>query len=183
MELDHPSALRALGNRLVGILHGRLRHRPPAFTPWPGRIAAAMLDPARLAEAFALGQPQGPLVLVPGAWSNRLWRLKTEQGRFAIKELRRLPAAGGWSDYLQVAMTVERAAWRAGTIPMAEPMTAVGSGGWLAEVATTTGRRATVRCHRWVSGTPATRVAPSPAMAADVGRSLAALHASGWPLR
>jgi hypothetical protein len=73
-----------------------------------------MLDPARLAEAFALGQPQGPLVLVPGAWSNRLWRLKTEQGRFA-----------------------------------------------------------------WVPGTPATRVAPSPAMAADVGRSLAALHALG----
>jgi Ser/Thr protein kinase RdoA (MazF antagonist) len=136
-----------------------------------------MLDPARLAEAFAVGQPQAPLAPVPGAWSNRLWRLKTEQGCFAIKELRRPPAAGGWSDHLQVAMTVEQAAWTAGTIPMAEPIAAVGSGSWLAEVATTTGQRATVRCHRWVSGTPAMRVAPSPAMAADVGRSLAALHA------
>jgi len=138
-----------------------------------------MLDPARLAEAFALGQPQGPLALVPGAWSNRLWRLETEQGRFAVKEVLGPAAAGEWPHRLQVAMTVERAAWTAGTIPMAEPMTAVGSGGWLAEVATTTGQRATVRCHRWVPGTPATAVAPSPAMAADVGRSLAAIHALG----
>jgi hypothetical protein len=138
-----------------------------------------MLDPARVAEAFALGQPQGPLVLVPGAWSNRLWRLETEQGGFAVKELRGPPGPGGWIQRLQVAMTVERVAWSAGTIPMAESMAAVESGGWLAEVATIAGRRATVRCHRWVSGTPATAVAPSPAMAADVGRSLAAIHALG----
>jgi Ser/Thr protein kinase RdoA (MazF antagonist) len=117
---------------------------------------------------------------VPGAWPNRLWRLETEQGRFAIKELRGSTEVDGWSQRLQVTMTVERAAWTAGAIPMAEPMTAVGSGGgWLAEVATTTGQRVTVRCHRWVPGTPATAVAPSPAMAADVGRSLAALHALG----
>jgi Ser/Thr protein kinase RdoA (MazF antagonist) len=138
-----------------------------------------MLDPARLAEAFALGQPQGPLALVPGAWSNRLWRLETTQGRFAIKELRGPPAAGRWADRLQVAMTVERAAWTAGDIPMAEPMPAATGGGWLAEVAATTGQRATVRCHRWVPGVPATAAAPSPAMAADVGRSLAAIHALG----
>jgi hypothetical protein len=28
-KLDHDAALRALGNRLVGILHGCLRHRTP----------------------------------------------------------------------------------------------------------------------------------------------------------
>jgi Phosphotransferase enzyme family len=138
-----------------------------------------MLDPAGVAEAFALGRPQGPLVLVPGAWSNRLWRLETEQGSFAVKELRGPPGPGGWIQRLRVAMTVERAAWSAGTMPMAEPMTAVEGGGWLAEVATIAGRQATVRCHRWVSGTPATAVAPSPAMAADVGRSLAAIHGLG----
>ena len=145
----------------------------------PGRIAVTMLDPAHLAEAFALGQPQGPLAPVPGAWSNRLWRLETEQGRFAVKELRGPPAAGRWADRLQVAMTVERAAWTAGTIPMAEPMPTATGGGWLAEVATTTGERVTVCCHRWVPGIPATAVAPNPAMAADVGRSLAAIHALG----
>lgn len=74
-----------------------------------------MLDPARLAEAFALGQPQGPLALVPGAWSNRLWRQETEQGRFAVKEVLGPAAAGEWPHRLQVAMTVERAAWTAGT--------------------------------------------------------------------
>jgi hypothetical protein len=137
-----------------------------------------MLDPTRLAEAFALGRPQGPLLPVPGAWSNRLWELETEQGRFAIKELRG-SAGGGWSQRLQVAMMVERAAWAAGTIPMAEPLAAATGGGWLAEVAATGGQRATVRCHRWVPGMPATAVAPSPAMAADMGRSLAALHALG----
>ena len=86
-----------------------------------------MFDSTRVAEAFVLGRPHGPLAPVPGAWSN----------------------------------------------PMAEPMPAA-TGGWLAEVATTTGERVTVRCHRWVPGTPATAVAPNPAMAADVGRSLAA---------
>jgi Ser/Thr protein kinase RdoA (MazF antagonist) len=138
-----------------------------------------MLDPARLAEAFTVGQPHGPLAPVPGAWSNRLWRLETEQGRFAIKELSGPSAAGKWTDRLQVAMTVEWAAWTAGGIPMAEPMPAATGGGWLTEVKTTDGQRATVRCHRWVPGVPATAVAPTPAMAADVGRSLAAIHALG----
>jgi Ser/Thr protein kinase RdoA (MazF antagonist) len=138
-----------------------------------------MFDPARLAGAFALGQPQGPLAPVPGAWSNRLWRLETEQGRFALKELRRPAAASEGRSRLQVAMTVEGVAWTAGIIPMAEPMPAATGAGWLAEVKTTDGQRATVRCHRWVPGTPATAVAPSPAMAADVGRSLAAIHALG----
>jgi Ser/Thr protein kinase RdoA (MazF antagonist) len=138
-----------------------------------------MLDPARLAEAFALGRSQGPLAPVPGAWSNRLWRLETEQGQFAIKELRGPAAASGWPQRLQVAMAVERAAWTGGTIPMAEPLAAAEGAGWLAEVATTGGQQATVRCHRWVPGMPATALAPSPAMAADVGRSLAAIHALG----
>jgi hypothetical protein len=34
---DPPQALRALANRLVGILHGCLRHRSPTTNPWPGR--------------------------------------------------------------------------------------------------------------------------------------------------
>jgi Ser/Thr protein kinase RdoA (MazF antagonist) len=144
-------------------------------------IAAAMLDPARVADAFALGRPQGPPAPVPGAWSNRLWRLETELGQFAVKELRGSVEAetAGWSQRLRVAMAVERAAWAAGTILMAEPLVATGSGGWLAEVATAGERRATVRCHHWVQGVPATAVAPSSAMAADVGRSLAAIHTLG----
>jgi Ser/Thr protein kinase RdoA (MazF antagonist) len=62
---------------------------------------------------------------------------------------------------------------------MAEPMPAATGGGWVAEVSSTDRQGATVRCHRWVPGVPATAVAPSPGMAADVGRSLAALHALG----
>jgi hypothetical protein len=141
-------------------------------------MAGVMLDPARLADAFALGLPQRPLVPVAGAWSNRLWRLETTQGRFAVKELRRPAAAGGWSQRLEAAMAVEHAAWTAGAVPMAEPVAAAG-GGWLAEVATAAGDRATVRCHRWVPGTPATTLAPCRTVAADVGRSLAAIHTLG----
>lgn len=141
----------------------------------------AMLDPADLAEAFALGRPQGPLTAVPGAWSNRLWRLETERGRYAVKELRGSAGTAGWRQRLRVAMAVEQAALTAGTVPMAEPVAAAAAGGWLAEVATTGGDRATVRCHRWVPGAPATAVAPSPALAADLGRSLAAIHALGLP--
>jgi hypothetical protein len=141
----------------------------------------AMLHPADLAEAFALGRPQGPLTAVPGAWSNRLWRLETERGRYAVKELRGSAGTAGWRQRLRVAMAVEQAAWTAGTVPMAEPVAAAAAGGWLAEVATTGGDRATVRCHRWVPGVPATAVVPSPALAADAGRSLAAIHALGLP--
>jgi Ser/Thr protein kinase RdoA (MazF antagonist) len=140
-----------------------------------------MLDPARVAEAFALGRPQGLLAPVPGAWSNRLWRLETESGRFAVKELRGSGEPVGWQQRLQVAMAVEHTAWVAGTIPMAEPMVAAASGGWLAQVAACGAHRATVRCHRWVQGVAATAVAPSPAMAADVGSSLAAIHALDLP--
>jgi Phosphotransferase enzyme family len=145
-----------------------------------GEPTGAVLDPARVAGAFALGEPRGPLVPVPGAWSNRLWRLQTERGAFAVKELRGSAAAAGWRQRLRDAMAVERAAWAAGTVPMAEPVAAA-VGGWLAEAATAGGDRATLRCHRWVPGTPAAALAPSPAAAADVGRSLAAIHALGLP--
>jgi hypothetical protein len=150
--------------------------QPPAA----GEPAPAGLDPARVAGAFGLGRPGGPLAAVPGAWSNRLWRLETERGAFAVKELRGPAAAAGWRRRLRDAMAVERAAWAAGTVPMARPVAAA-AGGWLAEVATTGGGRATVRCHRWVPGTPAADLAPSPSRAADVGRSLAAIHALGLP--
>jgi Ser/Thr protein kinase RdoA (MazF antagonist) len=150
---------------------------PAAATAPAGR--AATLDPARVAGAFGLGASRGPLAPVAGAWSNRLWRLETERGAFAVKELRG-SAAAGWRRRLRDAMAVERATWAAGTVPMAQPMTAA-AGGWLAEVATTGGGRATVRCHRWVPGTPAAALAPGPALAADVGRSLAAIHALDLP--
>jgi Phosphotransferase enzyme family len=147
--------------------------------PEPDRHAAgAALDPARVAGAFALGEPGGPLAPVAGAWSNRLWRLETGRGAFAVKELRGSAEGAGWRRRLRDAMAVERAAWATGTVPMAQPVAAA-AGGWLAEVATTGGDRATVRCHRWVPGAPAAALAPSPALAADVGRSLAAIHALG----
>jgi hypothetical protein len=40
---SHHQALRALGNRLVGIVHGCLRHRQPydEQLAWPGAAASA----------------------------------------------------------------------------------------------------------------------------------------------
>jgi Phosphotransferase enzyme family len=172
-EPGRPAATRRAGA-------GRAAATPAGAADERGGRTGGWLDPARVAGAFGLGEPRGPLVAVPGAWSNRLWRLETERGEFAVKELRGSAAAPGWRRRLRDAMAVERAAWAAGTVPMARPVAAA-AGGWLAEVATTSGGHATLRCHRWVPGTPAAGLAPSPALAADVGRSLAAIHALGLP--
>jgi hypothetical protein len=110
-----------------------------------------------------LGTPTGPMARVDGGYANRMYRLDTAQGSFAVKELnladRRLEY------HLDDVFRFERAAFAAG-IPMPQPVSA---------------ERGTL-VHRWVDGRmPETPV--SPAYAFEIGGILARLHALDvpWP--
>src|SRR4051794_31835090 len=45
------------------------------------------MDAARIASVFALGEPTGPFEVVARGEQGRVWRLDTDRGRFAVKEL------------------------------------------------------------------------------------------------
>jgi aminoglycoside phosphotransferase (APT) family kinase protein len=105
-----------------------------------------------------LGAPAGPLIRVHGGFANRMFRLDTDQGAFAVKELN---VADRRSTYHAAdVFRFERAAFAAG-IPMPEPISA--------------SDRTLV--HRWVDGEKIPE-APVPAdYAFEVGEILARLHA------
>jgi len=101
---------------------------------------------------------------VRGGYAHRLYRLDTDQGSFAVKELnlddRRTTAA------VEDVLRLERAAFAAG-IPMPKPVAADGG---------------TV-VHRWVDGEPVPEEPVAPAFGFAVGAVLARLHALdvAWP--
>ncbi|MEU8664471.1 phosphotransferase, partial [Actinoplanes philippinensis] len=111
-----------------------------------------------------LGVPIGPMRRVHGGFANRMYRLDTDQGSFAVKEVntldRRSPYRAG------DVFRFERAAFAAG-IPMPEPIMA-GPG---------------TLVHRWVDGRKMPEAPVSPAYAFEVGEILARLHALdvAWP--
>jgi len=116
-----------------------------------------------------------PPVLVAGGALHRTWRVVTVDGDVAVKVL----APGGhpaWADELDRAVAFERAAWAAGTVPMAEPLPAL-DGSALARF-----DDAVVRAHRWVDGPVGTAIAPTAERLRRLGRTVAALVAVGPPV-
>jgi aminoglycoside phosphotransferase (APT) family kinase protein len=111
-----------------------------------------------------LGVPIRPMVRVHGGFANRLYRLDTDQGSFAIKELNLLDRR--WTYHLEDVFRFERAAFAAG-IPMPEPISA--SDGTLV--------------HRWVEGERVPEAPVPEAYAFEIGEILARLHALHvtWP--
>jgi aminoglycoside phosphotransferase (APT) family kinase protein len=105
-----------------------------------------------------LGKPLRPMTLIHGKSSNRLYRLDTDQGSFAVKELNSVDRR--WTFYADDVFQFERAAFTAG-IPMPEPI--------LAEP--------DLLVHRWVEGDQMPEAPVSKAFAFEVGEILARLHA------
>ncbi|WP_327092432.1 aminoglycoside phosphotransferase family protein [Nonomuraea sp. NBC_01738] len=105
-----------------------------------------------------LGAPIGPMVRVHGGFANRMYRLDTDQGSFAVKELnlvdRRWPYRG------EDVFRLERAAFAAG-IPMPEPISASND----------------TLVHRWVEGEKVPEAPVSAACAFEIGEILARIHA------
>lgn len=120
-----------------------------------------------------MGDPIG----VVGGWSHHLWRLETDSGSFAVKEI--VPASSGWwVERLEDAIELEQAAWAAGTVPMAEPIAVAGTGRLVGTVLVR-GQEHRYRCHRWVDGTPCLELVPSAGASASVGASVAAVAGLG----
>ena len=105
-----------------------------------------------------LGVPVGPMTRVHGGFANRMYRLDTDQGSFAVKELNLLDRRSAY--HAEDVFRFERAAFAAG-IPMPEPISA-GPG---------------TLVHRWVEGEKMPEAPVSPAYAFEVGEILARIHA------
>ncbi|GAB3742868.1 phosphotransferase [Microlunatus parietis] len=111
-----------------------------------------------------LGTPLAPLTRIRGGAANRLYRLDTDRGSFAVKELNLLDRR--WTYHLEDVFRFERAAFAAG-IPMPEPIAAGPD----------------ILVHRWVEGSKLPEEPVSPAYGFEIGQLLARLHALDvdWP--
>jgi aminoglycoside phosphotransferase (APT) family kinase protein len=105
-----------------------------------------------------LGTPLGPMTRVHGGFANRLYRLDTDQGSFAVKELNLVDRR--WTYRVDDVFRFEQAAFAAG-IPMPEPISA--------------GHDTLV--HRRVEGEKVPEAPVSAAYAFEIGEILARIHA------
>jgi aminoglycoside phosphotransferase (APT) family kinase protein len=105
-----------------------------------------------------LGTPLGPMIRVHGGFANRLYRLDTDQGSFAVKELNLVDRRSAY--HAEDVFRFERAAFAAG-IPMPEPISA--------------GHDTLV--HRWAEGEKVPEAPVPVAYAFEIGEILARIHA------
>jgi aminoglycoside phosphotransferase (APT) family kinase protein len=112
-----------------------------------------------------LGTPTGPMVRVQGGFANRMYRLDTESGSFAVKEMNL--ADRGRPYPFEDVFRFERAAFAAG-VPMPEPISASDD---------------TV-VHRWVDGDRVPEAAVSWSFGFEIGEILARIHSldAEWTL-
>jgi aminoglycoside phosphotransferase (APT) family kinase protein len=104
-----------------------------------------------------LGALLRPMTRVYGKASNRMYRLDTDQGSFAVKQM---SLDHSWRFRHDDVFRFEQAAFAAG-IPMPEPMSA----------------DAEALVHRWVEGDKVPEEPVSQAFAFEIGEILARLHA------
>ncbi|WP_432949842.1 phosphotransferase family protein [Kribbella sp. CA-253562] len=111
-----------------------------------------------------LGAPRGPMIRVHGGFANRLYRLDTDQGSFAVKELNLVDRRSIY--HVEDVFRFEQAAFAAG-VPMPEPVSA-GHG---------------MLVHRWVEGDKLPEAPVPAAYGFEIGEILARLHALDveWP--
>jgi aminoglycoside phosphotransferase (APT) family kinase protein len=105
-----------------------------------------------------LGTPIGPMIRVHGGYANRMCRLDTDQGSFAVKELNLVDRRAPYR--VEDVFRFEQAAFAAG-IPMPEPISASHD----------------TLVHRWVEGETVPEAPVSAAYAFEIGEILARIHA------
>jgi aminoglycoside phosphotransferase (APT) family kinase protein len=109
-------------------------------------------------ELSHLGAPIGPMTRVHGGFANRTYRLDTDQGSFAVKELNLVDRRSAYR--VEDVFRFEQVAFAAG-IPMPEPISA---------------NRHTL-VHRWVDGEKVPEAPVSAGYAFEIGEILARIHA------
>jgi len=98
------------------------------------------------------------MVRVHGGFANRMYRLDTDRGSFAVKELNVVDRRSAY--HVEDVFRFERAAFAA-SIPMPEPISASHD----------------TLIHRWVEGEKVPEAPVSPAFAFEIGEILARIHA------
>jgi hypothetical protein len=79
-------------------------------------------SPAAILAAFGVSGRVTAMVPVADAWSNRVYRLSTDLGSYAVKELLNPRREPRWLDWLDAAWRFELAAQAAGVaIPVPVP--------------------------------------------------------------
>jgi Ser/Thr protein kinase RdoA (MazF antagonist) len=132
-------------------------------------------DPRAVLDAFGIPGSAVAIAEVPGAWSNRVFRLSTTDGDYAVKALRNPWGEPRWAQWLAEGWRLELAAASAG-VAMPPPVAEPAHGGCVAYVGDGSGD-VPVRIHRWVDGVRPGPGAVDPAVASWAGRTLATVHA------
>jgi len=117
---------------------------------------------------------------VTGGLTHQMWRLETDRGDFAVKEINIDPGGTWQAPWIERAFTLECAAFDAG-VPMPRPVPAVATGLCLAEVARRNGSSATARVHAWVEGEGLHHTVYPADVAAHVAGVIATIHAMHMP--
>lgn len=129
-------------------------------------------DGQAVAAAYGLGRPIGRPVLATRGELGRIWRLETDRGAWAIKELLRPPDEAA----ARADVAFQSAAIAAG-IQMPHPM--VGHDGQVLVEVGSGVDRITARAYTWIELAGRDRRPPSEDVAAILGR----LHAMAYPER
>jgi hypothetical protein len=183
-----------LGNRDPGFKSLSLRcATPQGFDPWGSPFHwCAMAQQGKsccrnevryrrsvqlanaIAEAFGLGDIKHELVSVVGGRSHLVWRLETERGTWAVKQLNR-SRESWWTGAYLVSVDIEKSAFERG-VAMPEPVVPMEpSAPFLADIAID-GSVKSFRVHGWCSGHRLSDVNIDDATLTWVGRTLSALH-------
>lgn len=128
-----------------------------------------------VARAFALGPAVGGLRPVTGGRSHLMWKLRTERGVWAVKQMNRSREPWWIADYI-VAADVEQVAFGQG-IAMPRPMHPVHPVAPLLTDIAVGGVDLSFRVHEWCAGRTLDDAAVSAETLEWVGTTLAALHA------
>lgn len=132
--------------------------------------------PDAVLTAFGRTGTAVDMVAVERAWSNRVFRLTTDDGLFAVKQLRNPWEYPHWREWLGESWQFERRAYAAG-VSMPGSIPNPQDDGCLAWVETVDGSDVVpVRLHHWVEGTPAPLGPVEPLVARWAGEVLATLH-------
>jgi Ser/Thr protein kinase RdoA (MazF antagonist) len=126
---------------------------------------------------FDLGDGQTAVITPISGSANRLWRLDTAQGAFAIKEFRYTTDDKRWLAAVRRAAEFEFEVWETSRVPMAYPIRAT-DGAIVHVIIGSRGSPAAVRLHRWLEGTPVPRPVAVPTAAA-AGSLLSDIHRLG----
>ena len=143
-----------------------------------GHVTAADApDPAAVLAAFGEPGEVTAYAEAAGGWSNRVWRLSTSRGDYAVKELRNAWGEPRWLEWLAEGWRLELAA-RDAEVAMPEPVPNPVTGEPVAYVERSDGSGPVpVRLHRWVDATAVPREPVGRDLAQWVGGTLATVHA------